>query len=69
MAKTPPTSKEKIRMSPRVDRDVVRLAKSKAVALDVTVEWVVEQLLKGWVGGQIALNGRQPPQNKLYKRD
>ena len=69
MAKTQLPSKEKIRMSPRVDRDVVRLAKSKAVALDVTLEWVVEQLLKNWVGGQIALNGQQLPQGKLYKRE
>ncbi len=46
---------EKKRISPRVDRDVARLAKSKAVAQDITLEWAVEQLLRKWVAGEISL--------------
>ena len=47
--------KERVRLSPRVDRNVVRLAKSKAAAQEVPLEWVVEKLLAGWVAGRIKI--------------
>ena len=38
---------EKKRIQPRVDKDVLRLAKSKAAAQDITLEYAIEQLLTG----------------------
>jgi hypothetical protein len=46
---------DKVRLSPRVSRDVVRLAKSRAAAQELTLEYVIEQLLKAWVTKQIKL--------------
>jgi hypothetical protein len=48
-------TKDRVRLSPRVDRGIVRLAKSKAAAKELTLEWVVEQLLALWVAGKVNL--------------
>ena len=54
---------EKKRIQPRVDKDVLRLAKSKAAALDITLEYAIEQLLRAWVTGKVKLldNGDRKP--------
>ena len=60
----PTQANERTRLSPRINRDVARLAKSRAVAQDCTLEFVIEQLLKGYVNGTFditqtqKLNGR-----------
>ena len=46
---------EKKRIQPRVDKDVLRLAKSKAAAQDITLEYAIEQLLRAWVTGKVKL--------------
>ena len=46
---------EKKRIQPRVDKDVLRLAKSKAAVQDITLEYAIEQLLKAWVTGKVKL--------------
>jgi len=56
--------KGKTRLSPRVDRNVVRLAKSKAAAQELTLEGVIEQLLRGWVSGKHSLVEQQKSNNK-----
>ena len=56
---------ERVRLSPRVRRKVVRLAKSKAALQEITLEWVVEQLLEGWIAGRYALESN----NKREKRN
>ncbi len=45
----------RIRLSPRVSSDIARLAKSKAVARDVTLEYVIERLLAAWVAGRVSI--------------
>ena len=49
------TLDDKVRLSPRVSRDVVRLAKSKAAVQETTLEYIIEQLLKAWVTGKVKL--------------
>lgn len=43
------------RIQPRVDTDIIRLAKSKAAHQELTLEYVIERLLAGWVNGKISL--------------
>jgi hypothetical protein len=50
----------KKRIQPRVDIKIVRLAKSKAALQELSLEYVIEQLLTGWVAGRITLE--QPNQ-------
>ena len=45
----------RIRLSPRVSRNIARLAKSKAAANEVTLEYVIESLLAAWITGHISL--------------
>ena len=45
----------KKRIQPRVDIKIVRLAKSKAALQELSLEYVIEQLLSGWVAGRITL--------------
>lgn len=47
---------DRIRIQPRINRDAVRLAKSKAAAQEITLEYAIEQLLKGWVAGEFDLS-------------
>ena len=46
----------KKRIQPRVDIKIVRLAKSKAALQELPLEYVIEQLLSGWVAGRISLD-------------
>ena len=46
-----------IRIQPTIDRDVIRLAKSKCAAQEVTLSFAIEQLLRKWVAGKVSLNG------------
>ena len=46
---------EKVRIQPRVDRDVVRLAKAKAIQNEQTFEQAIEALLRAWVTGKIQI--------------
>lgn len=62
---TQPISGDRVRLSPRVRRKVVRLAKSKAALQEMTLEWVVERLLEGWIAGRYALESS----NKREKGD
>jgi hypothetical protein len=43
----------KVRIQPRVDETVVRLAKAKCVTEGITLEGVVERLLRRWTSGNI----------------
>ena len=45
----------RIRLSPRVSSDIARLAKSKATAREVTLEYVIERLLATWVAGHVSI--------------
>ena len=46
----------RIRLSPRVSSDIARLAKSKAAAREVTLEYVIERLLAAWVAGRVSIS-------------
>ena len=50
-----PKAKTKRKLSPRVDVDVARLAKSKAVAHEVHLEFVIERLLEKWINGEVTI--------------
>ncbi len=51
---------EKVRMQPRISKEVHRLARSKAAMEDVTLEYVVERLLRLWVSGKVKIvNGEK----------
>ncbi len=45
--------KEKKRLTPRVDANIVRLAKSKAAIVEMPLEGVIEILLAAWVHGRL----------------
>ncbi len=44
---------ERVRLNPRVSRDVVKLAKSKAVVQEITLEGAIEILLEKWTNAEI----------------
>ena len=46
---------EKVRIQPRIDKDVARLAKAKAIQNEQTFEQAVEALLRAWVSGKIQI--------------
>ena len=48
-------SRDRVRLSPRVSRNIARLAKSKAIAYEVTLEYVIEQLLVAWIANRISI--------------
>lgn len=40
-----------------LDADIIRLAKSKAAAQEISMWWVADRLLRLWVRGDVSLNG------------
>ena len=49
----PKETRQRVRIQPRIDKTVARLAKAKAIHNGQTFEHVVEALLKAWVSGKI----------------
>ncbi len=50
-----PKVDDRIRLSPRISRNIARLAKSKAAAYEIPLEYVIEQLLVAWIAGRISI--------------
>ncbi len=48
---------ERTRLTPRVDREVARLAKSKCAGQEITLEFAIERLLAAWIAGEIKIFG------------
>ena len=44
---------ERMRLTPRVDREVARLAKSKCAMQEITLEFAIERLLSAWLAGKV----------------
>jgi len=59
-----PHNLTKVRIQPRLDPEVVKLAKIKALQTDQTLEQAVEALLRAWVSGRLKIvsdkGGRRP---------
>ncbi len=48
---------ERTRLTPRVDREVARLAKMKCAGQEITLEFAIERLLAAWVAGEVKIFG------------
>lgn len=51
---------DRTRLSPRVSHEVALLAKGKAAACGITLEYAIEQLLLQWIAGEISLMDTAP---------
>jgi len=53
--------KEKLRLSPLIQKNIVIQAKSKAALEEKSLQLVIEELLVLWIENKIDLNTKRPP--------